>query len=92
MSVYEYVMTHGVDAVQGAVILGVLAAGYVGWRALSTALAWNQDTAEIAMGVGVQALKECEALKTRVKSLEDAVGRAKQRSDEKKQVRIAKVA
>lgn len=82
---------YGADYLQGAVVLGVVVALYVGWHCLSECLAWNQDTAETALGVAYQAHQEIDALKTRVKSLEDAAGRAKRRDAEKQRVRVAKV-
>lgn len=98
MSVYEFLVRHGADYAQGVVVLGVVIAGYVGWRALSVAVDWLQyDVAAanwdaiMAKEGSEQALREVEALKTRVKSLEDAAARSKQRDAEKKQVRIAKI-
>lgn len=88
----EMLLRHGAEWMQGLVVLGVVVAVYVGWRCLSEALAWNQDTAESAMAGVDQANREIDALKTRVKTLEDSVARSRQRDAEKKQVRIANVA
>jgi hypothetical protein len=44
------------------------------------------------MNTANRCLREVDALKTRVKSLEDAAARSKKRDADKAQVRIAKVA
>jgi hypothetical protein len=99
MTVYEFVVRHGADFAQGAVILGVLIAVCVGWRILSNAIDWAHgdairasDESWLAMNTANRCLREVDALKTRVKSLEDAAGRAKKRDADKAQVRVAKVA
>ena len=99
MTVYEFVVRHGADLAQGAVIGGVLIALWVGWRVLADGIAWINGTANHAMflsegnseDIGLLN-NEVDALKTRVKSLEDSAARSKQRAADKQKVRIAKVA
>jgi|688.fasta_scaffold12040_4 hypothetical protein len=88
----EWVLQHGADAAQGLVVIGVVVAVAVAWRVMSNAISWVADDASQALGMAVHAHAEIDALKTRVRSLEDAAARSKKRDADKAQVRIAKVA